>query len=282
MSPVLTRLLLACFSALTTALAHVLLKSGNDKLAVQAWVRLIELAFALPFALAIGWPPANLWPWLLAAGVVHAVYQYVLIWSYRVSDFSLAYPIARGVTPLISAFLAVVLLGDQLSPFAMIGVALVSIGLLSLSHGTGILPRGVALAFLAGLLTCAYTLIDAKGMRLSPDWITFLVWFLIMDGLGMPLLLLARDRSRFWSSLYPEWRTGLLAGFMALLAFIPALIAFRLAPVGAVAAIREGSVIIGLALSAKLLKEKVDRKRIAGALLVAFGAATIVMATAPS
>ena len=111
--------------------------------------------------------------------MVHAIYQYVLIWSYRLSDFTLAFPIARGVTPLVSAILAMILLGDRLSPVAMFGVALVSAGLLSLSRGTGIRRRGVVLACLTGLLTCAYTLIDAKGMRLSPDLLTFLVWFFL-------------------------------------------------------------------------------------------------------
>jgi len=92
--------------------------------------------------------------------------------------------------------------------------------------------------------------------------------------------LLIRDRGKVVASLKPEMRTGILAGFMALLAFVPALIAFRLAPVGAVAAIREGSVIIGLALGATMLKEDLDRKRIAGGLLVTIGAALIVFATA--
>jgi drug/metabolite transporter (DMT)-like permease len=247
---------------------------------VQAWVRLTELTLALPIAAVIGLPPSYLWPWLLAAGLIHAVYQYVLTWSYRVSDFTLAFPIARGITPLISAFLAMVWLGDTLSPIALGGVALVSFGLLSLAHGSGITRPGIALACLAGLLTCAYTLVDAKGMRLSPDLLTFLVWFFVIDGLGMPLLLLARDGRKMPASLRPEMRTGILAGVMALLAFVPALIAFRLAPVGAVAAIREGSVIIGLALGAKLLKEELDRRRVIGGILVTLGAAIIVLATA--
>lgn len=280
MSPVAAGLALACLSALTGALAHALLKAGNDKLAVQAWVRLTELTVALPMTLLVGWPPAYLWPWLLAAGLIYAIYQYALTWSYRVSDFSLAFPIARGVTPLISAVLAMVWLGDTLSPIAMAGIALVSLGLLSLSHGTGISRRGVALAVLTGLLTCCYTLVDAQGMRLSPDLFTFLVWFFVVDGLGMPLLLLARDGRGAFRSLKPEARIGVLAGVMALLTFVPALIAFRLAPVGAVAAIREGSVIIGLALGAKLLKEQIDRRRIAGGVLVTVGAAIIVLATA--
>jgi drug/metabolite transporter (DMT)-like permease len=280
MSPVIAGLALACFSALTTSLAHALLKSGGDKLAVQAWVRLTELSLALPLAALIGWPPANLWPWLLAAGAVHVVYQYVLTWSYHVSDFTLAFPIARGVTPLISALLAMLWLGDTLSLAAIGGVALVSLGLLGLSRGSGISRGGVALACGTGLLTCAYTLVDAKGMRLSPDTWTFLVWFFVIDGLGMPLILLLRDRGKVLRSLVPELRTGISAGFMALLSFVPALVAFRLAPVGAVAAIREGSVIIGLALGAKLLKEELNRRRVTGGVLVTLGAMIIVLATA--
>lgn len=280
MSPVAIGLTLAVFSALTTSLAHALLKSGGDKLAVQAWVRITELCFALPLAALIGWPPANLWPWLVAAGLVHATYQYILTWSYRLSDFTLAFPLARGVAPLVSALLAMAWLGDRLSPVAIGGVALVSAGLLSLAYGAGISRRGIAAAVAAGLLTCAYNLVDAKGMRLSPDIPTFLVWFFVIDGIGMPLLLAIRERGRIVPSLIPEMRTGVSAGLMAMLSFVPALIAFRLAPVGAVAAIREGSVIVGLALGAKLLKEELDRRRVIGATLVTLGAAVIVLATA--
>lgn len=282
MSPVAAGLALACFSALTTSLAHALLKAGNDKQAVQAWVRLTELALFAPLALMVGPPPAGLWPWLLAAGLIHLVYQYVLTWSYRVSDFTLAFPIARGVTPLISAFLAVTMLGDSLHPAAFAGIGLVSFGLLGLARGSGIPHHGIALATFTGLLTCAYTLVDAKGMRLSPDLSTFLIWFFVIDGLGMPALLLLRDRGSVISSLRPETRTGTLAGLMALLSFIPALIAFRLAPVGAVAAIREGSVIVGLVMGAKLLGERLSRQRIVSGILVALGAAIIVAASAPT
>ena len=53
MSPVTVGLWLAAFSALTTALAHALIKSGTDKLAVQAWVRLFGLTIATPVAVWI-------------------------------------------------------------------------------------------------------------------------------------------------------------------------------------------------------------------------------------
>ncbi len=276
MTPVALGLLLAAVSAVTTSFAHALLKAGGDKLAVQAWVRLTGLAFALPLAAWIGLPPPNLWPWLIAAGLIHAVYQYVLIHSYSLSDFSVAYPIARGATPIFTAALGIGLLGDRLSPLVLGGVFIVSLGILSLSWGGSISLRGFAAAAFAGLLTTAYSLVDAKGVRLAPMASTFIIWFYLADGVSMPLLLIARDKAQFPKALAANWRTGLAAGIAALAAFVPALFAFDLAPVGAVAAIRESSVIISLAIAALLLKETVDAKRAGGALLVAAGTLAII------
>ncbi len=100
-------LALALFSAITSAFAHATLKSGDDKLAVMAWIRLCELATALPFVLWIGLPPGDLWLWIAAAVAVHALYQLILSWSYTVSDFTAAYPIARGFTPIFTALLGI-------------------------------------------------------------------------------------------------------------------------------------------------------------------------------
>jgi multidrug transporter EmrE-like cation transporter len=111
-SPVTLGLWLAGFSALTTALAHASIKSGKDKLAVQAWVRLFGFALAAPLALRIGLPPASLWPWLIAAAATHAVYQAMLSLSYSISDFSVAYPVARGIAPILTAGAGVALLGE--------------------------------------------------------------------------------------------------------------------------------------------------------------------------
>ncbi len=280
MSPVAFGLILAFVSALTTSFAHALLKAGEDKLAVQAWVRLTELALALPLAIWIGLPPEKLWPWLIGAGLIHAVYQYVLIYSYGTSDFSVAFPIARGATPVFTAALGIGLLGDKLSPLVLAGVVIISLGILSLGRAGSISKRGFLAATFAGLLTTTYTLVDARGVRLAPAAPIFIIWFFVADGLSMPVLLLIRDKGRVTKALSQNWQIGILAGFVALAAFVPALFAFDLAPVGAVAAIRETSVIISLAIAALLLKEEIDTKRLGGALLVTAGAIAIIVGSA--
>jgi drug/metabolite transporter (DMT)-like permease len=270
---------LAGFSALTTALAHASIKSGRDKLAVQAWVRLFGLAIAAPLVLWVGLPPAYLWPWLVAAAVTHAIYQAVLSLSYSVSDFSVAYPIARGCAPILTAVMGVLLLGDALGVWLVAAIATVSFGIILLAAGNRVSRTGLLLAIATGVLTTAYSVIDARGMRLAPEMLIFIAWFFVLDALAMPLLFVALRRGDAPAAFKADWQPGLSAAVMAPVSFVPALYAFALAPVGAVAAIREASVLVGMLVAGRLLGEKVDARRLVGAALITAGIVGIVAAS---
>jgi drug/metabolite transporter (DMT)-like permease len=203
----------------------------------------------------------------------------VLIYSYSVSDFSVAYPLARGISPLFTALLGIFFLDDSLGALTLIGIAVVSVGIVSVARGKSINPYGFAAAVVTGLLTTTYSLVDAKGVRLAPNALTFIAWFYLADSVSMPLILLSREKGNTVVALAAEVRTGIFAGIMTFFSFVPALLAFRLAPAGTVAAIRETSVIIGLALSVTFLKEIVDARRLAGAMLVTTGTLAIIAGT---
>jgi len=262
---------LALFSALTSSLAHALLKSGADKLAVQAWVRLTEFALAAPIVLWIGLPPAHLWAWLVAAALIHALYQFVLSHSYTLSDFTAAYPVARGFTPIFAALLGMALLGDRIDAPALLGIAIVSAGILCLAGNRALSRAGLVFAAGTGLLTTCYTLIDARGVRAAPDALTFVAWFFLLDSIAMPLALFARSGRAAPALLARDMKPGLLAGIMSPISFAPALFAFGLAPVGVVAAVRESSIVFGLVLGALFLKERLTHLRVGGAALVTLG-----------
>ncbi len=238
------------------------------------------LIFALPFVFWVGLPEWNILPWLAAGWVLHSLYYLILIWSYRVSDYSLAFPIARGIVPVITTFLGIVFLGDSLSPFSMAGIGIVSAGIVLLSFNQGMSKSGLMAAGLAGLVNAAFTLTDAKGMRIAQHPANFLTWYYLLDGFLMPLLFVLRNRGQVLEKARADMRTGITAGVTVLFAFLPSLIAFRLAPVGAVSAIRATSVLVSLFLAGGLLKEQLNGRRIGGALLVTMGAVTIIAATA--
>lgn len=273
-------LALALFSAITSSFAHALLKSGDDKLVVQAWIRMTEFVLAAPIALWIGLPPMSLWPWLIAAMAIHAVYQLALAWSYAMSDFTAAYPIARGFTPIFAALLGMAVLGDRIDLLVLLGIAIVSAGILCLAGNGAISRRGLVAAAFTGLLTTCYTLVDAKGVRAAPDMLTFIVWFFMLDSISMPVALFLRSGRKSFAFLARDMKPGMLAGIMAPISFAPALFALGMAPVGVVAAVRESSVVFGLVLGAIFLKERLSRLRISGALLVTLGTLTVIAGSA--
>jgi drug/metabolite transporter (DMT)-like permease len=276
MSLVGVGLALAGVSAVASSSAHALLKSGGDKFAVQAWSSLIGLVLALPFLFWVGLPERALWFWLFAGWVLHTLYYLVLIWSYSSSDYSVAYPIARGIVPILTTVLGIGLLGDRLSLPVLAGVIIISTGIFLLGFNRAMSRSGLLAAGLAGLLNTLFTLVDAKGMRVAADPMTFLVWYYILDGISMPLLFALRSRSKIAEVAAANARTGIAVGIASLFAFLPTLIAFRLAPVGAVSAIRATSVIFSLLLGGQLLKEQLDSRRIWGAMLVTLGAVAII------
>jgi drug/metabolite transporter (DMT)-like permease len=282
MSTVAVGLALAGVSAVASSSTHAMLKAGDDKLGVQAWTQLTALLIALPFTLWVGLPESGILIWLFAGWVLHTVYYLALMWSYNTSDYSVAFPIARGVSPIATAILGVALLGDTLGTVTMAGVVVISMGILLLSLNQGISRNGLLAAGVTGLISTGFTLVDAAGMRLAADPLNFIVWYYVIDGISMPLLFLIRSRKNFRGSAKASARIGIISGFLSLCAFLPTLIAFRLAPVGAVSAIRATSVIFSLFLGGGLLKERMDGRRIGGALLVTAGAMAIIISTALS
>jgi drug/metabolite transporter (DMT)-like permease len=274
--------LLALLSSITTATAHALLKAGKDKLAVRALIGAVGTLALLPLCFFVPLPTLTMLPWLAIACMLHTSYQLVLIHAYEANDFAVAYPIARGVAPIATAIMGVALLGDRLTAAGLLGIALVSGGILLIALGRSIAVAGLIAAGIAGLLTTAYTVVDAHAIRLAPLAMTFVAWFFLLDGIIMfPIFAFAR-RGRIISLLRSEGRQGLMAGFASLISFGSALFALLLSPVGIVAALRETSVVFGMLIAAFVLREHVGRRRAAGATVIAAGAILILAAAAYS
>lgn len=270
-------LALAGISALSAATSHAFLKAGEDKLAVRVWSAIVCAAIALPVALWAG--NLSLYLWLLLAGfaLLSFVNQLTLVISYELSDFSHAYPVARGVVPLAMAVLGVVWLGDTLTLPAMLGILSITLGILALAAGKGMSRHGWGAAALTGLTTIIYNLVAAHGMRQADDVLAFLAWLFVTDGILLPAYFFWRFRGAAIPRLRPTWTIGCQAGLLTLLSFGTWSYAVRLAPVGIVSAIRESSVLIALVLASLMLKERLDRWRIIAGLLIVAGAAAIIL-----
>jgi drug/metabolite transporter (DMT)-like permease len=270
-------LALAGVSAFAAATSHAFLKAGEDKLAVRVWSALLCAVLALPVALWAGNLSPNLWLLLASFALLSFINQLTLVLSYQLSDFSHAYPVARGVVPLAMAVLGVFYLGDTLTVPAILGILSITFGILALALGRGMSRHGWGAAAFTGLTTIIYNLVAAQGMREADDVIAFLAWLFVTDGVLLPTYLVMRYRGTAVPRLKLAWPIGWRSGVLTLISFATWSFAVRLAPVGMVSAIRESSVLIALVLAALMLKERMDKWRIAAGLLIVAGAAAIII-----
>jgi drug/metabolite transporter (DMT)-like permease len=271
----MTATVLILLSAIVHAIVNVLTKRANDKYAMRLLMGGFAVLIVFPLAFFVPLPEGNLIAILIASGIVHAVYELLLIKSYENGAFSAAYPVARGTGPLFTALGAALIFSEKIFPLQLLGILLVSAGVIAIgiSHRAAAgANKGFAYALATGAIIGVYTGIDAAGIRAAPNPATFLVWFWF----GWVFLLFAMPGFLRGKEVYLEagrhWKLGVGLGALAVVSYSTALLAFRLGPTAELAALRETSVLFGTLLAVLLLGEKMTPKRWIAACIVAIGA----------
>lgn len=264
-------------AALLNAGWNSAIKVGGDRISVMAITTLIGSAISL---LALPWvemPGPESW-WLLALSVViHTAYHLVLPLAYRHGDLGQVYPMARGSAPLLVVVGGVVLAGEWPGLMATLGVAVLSAGVLALGWRTRSSRPGdgrskaVGYALLTGVLIAAYTVVDALGARLAGSAIGFAVFVTLLDGITTALVVLRWKGPQVFRVDRKTWMLCALAGVMQMGAYWIVVWALARAPMGAVSALRETSVLFVALISAYMLKEGLSVRRLVSAVVVFLG-----------
>jgi drug/metabolite transporter (DMT)-like permease len=265
-------------AVLGAALAHAtwnaMLKSSRDVLFDMTLVVFAAGLVTAPFMLVVELPAPAAWPYIIASMVLHIAYYVALVGAYRAGDLSHGYPIMRGIAPLIVSLCALAWLGEAPAPSVWLGVLLICGGVLSLGFvGFRWRESRVALgwALANACIIASYTLVDAAGVRVAGRPESYVVWLFTLDALPFTLLIFAIKKKQMVSYARQYWLRGLVGGGLSAAAYGIVLWAMTRAPVAAVAALRETSVIFAALIGAWLLKEGHIARRVAGAATVAAG-----------
>ena len=268
------------FAALLHASWNAIVKSGKDTflstVLVSVGAALISLA-VLPFVDA---PAPASWPWLAASAVAQLAYYSLLAAAYKAGDMSHAYPLMRGSAPLIVALASWPLIGERLSAMQTGAVACICAGILGLylaarrpatgtANNTG---RATAFALGNACVIASYTLIDGIGVRLSGAPAAYTMWIFVLNGSGLLLWTALRRPADLLAYAQTQWRLAAFGGFGTLASYGLALWAMTKAPVAAIAALRETSILFAIAIAALFLREKISPRRYVAIALVAVGA----------
>jgi drug/metabolite transporter (DMT)-like permease len=265
-------------AVLGAAAAHAtwnaMIKSSSDVQFDMALVVLFAGVATLPFLPFVALPSPAVWPYIAASMTIHIAYYVALVGAYRAGDLSHGYPIMRGFAPLIVSLCAAFWLGEVPRPLVWVGVLLICGGVLSLGFA-GFHWResrvSTQWALANAVIIAAYTLVDAAGARAAATPQTYVVWLFVLDALPFPLIVFLLKGKELLSYTRQFWLRGLIGGTLSAVAYAVVLWAMTRAPVAAVAALRETSVIFAALIGVWLLKEGHLARRVAGAVTVAAG-----------
>ena len=228
----------------------------------------------LPF---VPLPLRAAWPMALASMVIHFGYYVTLSEAYRAGDLSFAYPLMRGTAPLIVALLGAVFLRELPSLQVSVGITLICAGIFAIAFAQRHHhPRAAVFWALANAgIIAMYTLVDGAGARASGNALSYVVWLTCLEGVFFLTWIRWRRGAPAQRYIGRQWRRGLLGGFCSVAAYGIVLWAMTRAPVAAVAALRETSVLFAALIGTLLLKEGFGFARLAGAVSVVAGVAAL-------
>jgi drug/metabolite transporter (DMT)-like permease len=272
-----TASILILISGFAHAVVNAILKAGNDKMSRRALIDGFSAIILAPAAFLVPLP-THAWSWLMASAVVHGLYLVALIKSFEQSDMTVAYPIARGLAPMLAAAGAVAIFHEAISAYVVIGIVAIACGVMFIGVSHKMQRSALLWAALTGTCIAAYTVIDAQGVRAAPSALSYIVWtFLLLGGALGTIFAIWRGQA-FLASAAGQWRAGLMAGALSIVTYGFALFAFRLGATPRLAALRETSILFGTAIAVIFLKERLTKFRLAGILAIAIGAVVLIAA----
>jgi len=260
---------------------HALVKSTADRLTALAGMNLVACVAAIGLVPFVGVPSAFVFLVIAASVVLHVGYKVGLAALYVRADLGQAYPMARGLTPVIATLLGFLTLGEWPRPSVLLGIGLVSAGLLALTRenvARRVSLRMLAVAALTGFCVAAYSVLDAYGIRISGDWFGFTVWLVLCDcALFLAYTFLVQGSAAVLAAWQERWGRVIVSGLFGIVSFGVFLWALGRAPVGGVTALRETSVLFAAVLGAAVLKEAATWLRYAAAVSVMAGIIAIAV-----
>lgn len=256
---------------------NTILKSHGDRLAGIAQINVLVGVLAAPVLLLVPAPSSESWPYLMASVALHTGYKLFLVRAYSAGDMSQVYPVARGTAPMITAITTWVIIGETLPLNGYLGIACVCIGLATLAifgmRDRSSSAQPILWALGTACFIAAYTTVDGIGARLSGSPHSYACLLFTMDAVPIALIAVFRRGARaVFRPATGAWISSVFGAGLSLVAFWAVIWAMTEAPIAAVAALRETSVIFGIVLSALILREPLGHSRIPAALCVTAGA----------
>jgi drug/metabolite transporter (DMT)-like permease len=273
MTPVSIALVLS--AAFLHASWNALLRGGADRTQSMLVMNVTVGIAGLAMMATAGLPAAASVAYVVASGLIHQVYNALLVRMYRSGDLGETYPVARGSSPALIALGGSLFAGEWMSLPGAVGIGLVCAGIFMLAAVKGRLhAMNLPSALATGVSIATYTVVDGLGVRASGNWMSY-TGGIFACFLLLPIWYLARRRGAVFAVPPAEAAKAASGGLISLAAYGAIIWAMQANAMGAVSALRETSVVFAALLGAAFLGERLTGLRIAACCIIAVGAVCV-------
>jgi drug/metabolite transporter (DMT)-like permease len=253
---------------------------GNGFAKMTILATIIGLIVA-PFTFVVGVPPLETCMYLGVSIIAHTMYMHSLTRAYQNEDFSVAYPFARGLAPLLTVIILLLFFNRSISTNELIGISIIILGILILFNAQKL---KINFKILISLLyfpvsIVFYTLVDAMGVKTADSTQQFIVWLFILIPIPMLLYSLANQKELVVSTFIENKYSLILASIGSLTSYSLVLWAYTQAPIYYVASIRESSIIFASLIGLMFFKEKGLVRRLIAAFVLFAGVIMLELAS---
>ena len=275
---VLTVILIA---AILHASWNAFIKNKGNGFAKMTILATIIGVIVAPFTFVVGVPPLETCMYLGVSIIAHTMYMHSLTRAYQNEDFSVAYPFARGLAPLLTVIILLFFFNRSISINELIGIGIIILGILILFNAQkfkfnfkiliSLLYFPVSIVF--------YTLVDAMGVKTADSTQQFIVWLFILIPIPMLLYSLANQKELVVSTFIENKYSLIVASIGSLTSYSLVLWAYTQAPIYYVASIRESSIIFASLIGLIFFKEKGLVRRLIAAFVLFAGVIMLELAS---
>lgn len=248
------------FAAFLHAIWNGMVKSHEDKYVAVASIVLGHVPASLIIIYFMPLPTLESLPYIITSAFIHQGYQWFLLTAYRYGDYTKVYPIARGSGPVIVTIVSLLFLGVILGRYELIGIVIVSIGILSLSFQNSEALRNkkaIFFALLTGLFIGLYSMIDGYGARVSMSPLSYIGFSFILNALMFPFFLKFMDQPNITKRVFNKAKSlFIIGGTFSYIVYAIVVWGFTKAPIPLVSTLRETSIIFALLIGTFFLKER--------------------------
>jgi drug/metabolite transporter (DMT)-like permease len=162
--------------------------------------------------------------------------------------------------------------GERVETSALLGIALVAGGIISLAfNGRKLAVPSLPYALGTGFFIAAYSVVDGIGVRLSGAPMAYTVWMCALWGVLMPAVYIGLRGAGNLFTMRPGFATAFIGGLVSLLAYGIVIYAMSGAPMGAVSALRETSVLFAALIGYFFLGETLTVRKMLACAVIAAG-----------